>query len=159
MKRPKNKRKSYFKRYYETKIKPFRDWSPATLWHQCLFCGMMTRKERFEDEDFREFEFKSYQRWGRRFEFHMDPIETQEYLRLIKIRVLNFLKNCISRGLTTREEIIEALDLAIERDITSAPSFIYSSVSPSVNSFAKPEIILEVRSKTKSDVKTFGYEV
>lgn len=107
-------RKEVNKRYYDRKIKPFRKWKSSTIWHQCAFCGMITRKEKFENEE-AEFGMKSFKRWGNRFEIYINEKDFLEYMELVGRRALRFLQICAIKGLITREEIASVFDLFTEQ--------------------------------------------
>ncbi|GAI67447.1 unnamed protein product [marine sediment metagenome] len=110
MKRPKNKRKAYFNKYYQEKIKPFRKWKQPTIWHQCVFCGMITKKDRFEAPE-SKFVIKTFKRWGNRFEIYVNENDFLKYMKLVGRRALHFLQICVIRGLISREEIATTFDL------------------------------------------------
>ncbi|MBA7677120.1 hypothetical protein ES703_85368 [subsurface metagenome] len=112
------KRKSTYtsshRRYYQNKIRPFRKWKEATIWHQCAFCGMITQKEKFENPE-AQFVMKSFKRWGRRFEIYINEDNFLEYMELVGRRALRFLQICAIKGLITREEIASVFDLYTEQ--------------------------------------------
>lgn len=109
------------RRYYQEKIKPFRKWKESTIWHQCAFCSMLTRKEKFKDQE-AEFGMKSFKRWGNRFEIYINEEDFLEYMELVGRRALRFLKICAIKGLITREEIATAFDLFTEQKAETIPS-------------------------------------
>jgi len=102
------------KKYYESHIKPFRKWKSSTIWHQCVFCGMITRKEKFENVE-AEFGMKSFKRWGNRFEIYINETDFLEYMELVGRRALEFLRICVIKGVITREEIASVFVLFTEQ--------------------------------------------
>lgn len=104
----------YKKRWYEANIKPFRKWKQPTLCHQCVFCGMITNKEKFEDPE-AQFVIKSFKRWGNRFEIYVNEDDILNYMKLVGMRTLRFLQICVIKGLISKEEIARTFDLFTEQ--------------------------------------------